>query len=104
MPITFLLVAVGLVMVRSQGWSNCLIVEWSLLGGGAVGSVRSVPTWVPLLVGMVAAGHLLSGLRDRRCTVLELPPLMRAGAYVAAVALLVAFGPGATKAFIYFQF
>jgi hypothetical protein len=35
---------------------------------------------------------------------LELPPLLRAGAYVAAVVLLVAFAPGVTKAFIYFQF
>ena len=45
-----------------------------------------------------------SGLRDRRCGLLELGPLLRAGAYMAAVVLLVVFGPGATKAFIYFQF
>ena len=43
-------------------------------------------------------------LRDRRCGLLELSPLMRAGAYVAVVVLLVAFGPGATRSFIYFQF
>jgi hypothetical protein len=35
---------------------------------------------------------------------LELAPLVRAGAYVAVVVLLIAFGPGSTKAFIYFQF
>ena len=56
------------------------------------------------LVGLVVLGHLFSGLRERRCGLLELPPLLRAGAYVAAVVLLVAFGPGVTKAFIYFQF
>ena len=41
---------------------------------------------------------------DRRCGLLDLPPLVRAGAYVCAVTLVIAFGPGATKAFIYFNF
>jgi hypothetical protein len=59
---------------------------------------------VPLLVGLVAAGHLFSGLRERRCGLLELPPLLLAATYLAAVVLVVAFGPGATRAFIYFQF
>jgi hypothetical protein len=63
-----------------------------------------LPVWVPVLVGMVALGHLFSGLRGRRCGLLDLPPLVRSAAYVAAVVLLVAFGPGATRAFIYFQF
>ena len=102
---TFLLVAFGLVLVRSQSWAGCWLVEHSLVGWrGAAGARHWLPAWVPLLVGMVAAGHLFSGLRDRRCGVLELPPLLRAGAYVATVALLVAFGSGAAKAFIYFQF
>jgi hypothetical protein len=43
-------------------------------------------------------------LRGRRCGLLGLPPLVRALSYVAAVVLLVAFGPDATRAFIYFQF
>ncbi len=102
---TFLMVAVGLVMVRSQSWAGCWLVERSLLGGSewAVAS-RWVPAWVPLLVALVALGHLFSGLRERRCGLLELPPLLRAGSYVAALILLVAYGPGATKAFYYFQF
>ena len=101
---TFLLVAAGLVMVRSESWNGCWLVEQSLAGWGSVSATRFVPAFVPLLVGLVAAGHLFSGLRDLRCGLLELSPLFRAGSYVAAVVLIVAFGPGATKAFIYFQF
>jgi alginate O-acetyltransferase complex protein AlgI len=102
---TFLLVAFGLVLVRAQDWSACWLVEGSLAGlGGAATAARWVPAWVPVLVGMVAAGHAFSGVRQRRCGVFDLPPLLRAGAYVAAVVLLVAFGPGSGKAFIYFQF
>ena len=104
-PATFLLVAVGLGMVRSQNWADCWHVERAMLGlGGGALAAHAVPGGVPLLVGMVALGHLFSGLRDRRCGLLELPPLLRAGAYVAAVVLLVVLGPGVTKAFIYFQF
>jgi hypothetical protein len=80
-------------------------VERALLGWGAtVAAAPQVPVWVVWLVGLVALGHVFSGLRGRRCGVLELPPLLRAGAYTAAVVLLVVFGPGTTKAFIYFQF
>jgi alginate O-acetyltransferase complex protein AlgI len=104
-PATFLLVAVGLVMVRSQGWADCWRVEEALLGGGVtVAGLAAVPFWVPVLVGMVALGHLFSGLRDRRCGLLDLAPLPRAAVYVGAVALLVVFAPGVTKAFIYFEF
>lgn len=102
---TFLLVAVGLVMVRSQSWMGCWQVESSLVGASfAGGATRWVPAWVPLLVALVVLGHVFSGLRDLRCGLLRLPPLVRAGTYVAATALLVAFGPGATKKFIYFDF
>jgi alginate O-acetyltransferase complex protein AlgI len=102
---TFLMVAVGLVMVRSESWTGCWTVNASLLGASpTTGASRWVPPWVPLLVGLVAAGHAFSGLRDLRCGLLRLPPLLRAASYVAATVLLVAFGPGVTKAFIYFQF
>jgi alginate O-acetyltransferase complex protein AlgI len=101
---TFLMVAFGLVLVRSESWAGCWQVEQSLLGGSGAEAARWVPAWVPLLVAFVVAGHMFSGLRGRRCGVLELPPLIRAGSYVTAVALLIAFGPGATRAFIYFQF
>ncbi len=101
---TFFLVVAGLVMVRSQSWADCWLLERSLAGGGTAAAMRWVPAWVLLLVGMVAAGHLLGGLRERRCGLPDWPPLLRAGAYVAAVVLLVVFGPGAGKEFIYFQF
>ena len=102
---TFLMVCVGLVLVRSESWSACLLLERALVdwSAGAM-ATRFVPAWVPLLIGMVMAGHLFSGLRDRRCGVLELPPFVRAWAYVVVVVLLVAFGPGANQKFIYFQF
>lgn len=101
---TFLLVSVGLVMVRSQTWAGCWLVERSLVGLSYEASTYWVPTQVPLLVGLVVLGHLFSGLRDVRCGVLELPSFLRAASYVTAVILVVVFGPGTTKAFIYFQF
>src|SRR5262249_9760708 len=101
---TFLMVASGLVMVRSESWAGCWQVEQSLAGVDAPGMDRWVPAWVPFLVGLVVAGHVFSGLRGRRCGVLTLPPLVRAGSYVAVVMLLIVFGPGSTRAFIYFQF
>jgi alginate O-acetyltransferase complex protein AlgI len=97
---TFLLVAVGLVLVRAGCWADCRLLEGTLLGGPGPAALRWVPAWVVLLVGLVAAGHALGGLRG----VPEMPPLVRAAAYVAAVVLVVVFGPGAGKAFIYFQF
>jgi alginate O-acetyltransferase complex protein AlgI len=98
------LVASGWVLFRGESWAGCWLLERSLLGWGPAAGTHWVPAWVPLLVGMVAAGHLISGLRGRRCGLLELPPLLRAATYLVAVVLVVAFGPGATRAFIYFQF
>jgi hypothetical protein len=101
---TFLLVAIGLVMVRCESWAGCWLVEQTLLGGPGLATAHFVPVWVPLLLAMVAAGHLFSGVGDTPCRLLELPALVRAATYVGAVVLLVAFAPGVTKAFIYFQF
>jgi alginate O-acetyltransferase complex protein AlgI len=101
---TLLLVVSGFVLIRAGNWSDCWLLQRSLIGVGPAGATHWVPAWVPLLVGMVAAGHIFSGLRERRCGLLDLPPLLRAAGYLAAVVLLIAFGPGATKAFVYFQF
>lgn len=101
---TFLLVAVGLVFVRSQSWLGCWLVQRSLLGGHTPGGVHAVPAWVPLLVGMVVAGHLYSGLPGVRCGLLHLRALPRALVYATAVTLMVVFAPHEAKAFIYFQF
>src|SRR5207302_1665352 len=62
---TFFLVASGLILVRSESWAGCWLLERSLAGlapSGAAG--HWVPAWVPPLVGMVLAGHLFSGLRE----------------------------------------
>ena len=101
---TFFFVAIGLVMVRSESWAGCWLVERSLAGWSGSLGLRAVPAWAPLLVGMVAVGHVVGGLRARWRAVFQLPPLLRAGAYVTAVALVIALGPSSTKAFIYFQF
>jgi hypothetical protein len=92
-----------LVFVRSESWAGCTRVLGSLFGQATAG-LGDVPGWVPLLVGFVAAGHAFSGMRGLRCGVLTLPAMARSLTYAAAVALIVVFGPGASKAFIYFQF
>ncbi|MBV9122438.1 MAG: MBOAT family protein [Planctomycetes bacterium] len=102
--VTFLLVAAGYILVRSESWAGCWLMERSWFGGSGEPATRWVPLWVPLLVSMVVVGHLFSGLRGRRCGLLELAPILRAAVYIAAVVLLIAFGPEATRAFIYFQF
>jgi alginate O-acetyltransferase complex protein AlgI len=102
---TFLLVAAGWVMLRAQSWEVCWQIERSLLGGSTAADLAgSVPAWVPLLVALVAAGHLFSGLRDCRCRILQLPTAIRAAAYLAMVVAVVIFGHDTTKPFIYFQF
>jgi hypothetical protein len=82
-----------------------MLIEQALLGlGEGISAARVVPFWVPALVGMVALGHLFSGLRGRRCGVLELAPLPRALVYVGVVVLLVVLAPGVATPFIYWQF
>src|SRR5262249_530186 len=71
-------------------------------GGGGGGGAGAALGGGGLAGGPV--GGVLRGLRGGRCGLLELPALLGATAYVAGVVLLVAFGPGVTKAFIYFQF
>ena len=65
--------------------------RWSrgLLAGGAAQGQHWVPAWVVLLVGMVAAGHVLGNWCEDRYALLHLPPLLRAGAYVAAIVMVV---------------
>jgi len=63
-----------------------------------------VPVWVPALVGLVALGHLWSGVRDRVCALLDAPVLVRATAYTGMVAALVTLGAGGGQPFIYFAF
>jgi alginate O-acetyltransferase complex protein AlgI len=104
-PTTFLLVAIGLVMARSESWSDCWLVEQALVGiSSASAAGRMLPHWAPVLVGLVVLGHLFSGLRGKRCGLISFAPLPRALVYVAVVALLVVLAPQAIKPFAYFQF
>jgi alginate O-acetyltransferase complex protein AlgI len=102
-PATVFQVLVGLVVVRSQSWAGCWRVERALVGWDAGPGGAAAPAWVVLLVCLFAAGHLAGGLHGR-LRLPAWPPLVRATACAAAVALLVVFGAGSTKAFIYFQF
>lgn len=99
---TMLQVLAGLVLVRSESWAGCWLVQGSLVGGTARG-VADIPAAVPALIGLVALGHWLGGWRGVR-VVLDWPAPIRAGVYVATVALVVVLGPDVGKAFIYFQF
>ena len=102
---TLLLVLTGFVMVRSQSWSGCWLVQRSLVGWDAGGAgTRWVPVAVPALVGLVAAGHALGALGARTYRLLDLPPALRAATYATAVVLLVVLGPWSSNTFIYFQF
>jgi ABC-type transport system involved in cytochrome c biogenesis permease subunit len=100
------MVVVGFVMIRTPTWADFALICQSLFGLGAeVAGARSfVPNWVPLLVGLVLAGHLFSGLRQMRCGFLPWPSVPRVAVYVLIVALVVIFAPADTKPFIYFQF
>jgi alginate O-acetyltransferase complex protein AlgI len=103
--VTLLLVLFGLVLVRSESWTGCWLVERALISWGSSGAGQPwTPAWVPLLLGMVAVGHVLGGLRGRWPEPVRLPAPLRAAVYVAAVLLLVVLGPWGGMPFIYFQF
>jgi alginate O-acetyltransferase complex protein AlgI len=102
---TLLMVAVGLILIRMPSWEAGGIVFWSLLGLDLLSTWSdSIPVWVPLLLALVAVGHLFSGLRDRVCGLLELPPPIRATVYAGVAVLLVTLSPGVGKTFIYLAF
>jgi len=102
---TFVLVAAGLILIRMPSWEAGGVMLRSLLGVDLIaGWSTTIPIWVPLLLMMVAVGHLFSGLRDKVCGLLELPSLVRATVYVGAVVLLVTLSPGVGKTFIYLAF
>jgi alginate O-acetyltransferase complex protein AlgI len=94
----------GLILARMESWAGCGHFQASLLGLNPGAGEHWLPVWVPLMVGLVAAGHLFSGLGDLRCRLLTMPATVRAAAYVGAVVMVVTFGPGVGKTFIYFQF
>jgi alginate O-acetyltransferase complex protein AlgI len=112
--VTFVQFMAGLAFIRSQGWGDCWRVQRALFGvlDGAGGATSWLPVWVPVLVGLVALGHLVGGLREGSGSSAAsedfnrglIRPAVRAAVYVAAIALLVVLGPWSSRPFIYFQF
>jgi D-alanyl-lipoteichoic acid acyltransferase DltB (MBOAT superfamily) len=100
---TLWLTVAGLILVRMTGWESGAVLTRSWCGTDLFAG-GTVPVWVPGLVGLVALGHLFSGLRRKACGLLELPSPARAAAYVGMVVLLVTLGPAAGRPFIYFVF
>jgi alginate O-acetyltransferase complex protein AlgI len=102
---TMFMIGTGLILIRMNDWHGGAILMRSLMPTDVLAAwSRSVPVWVPVLVALVLAGHLFSGVRRKVCGLLELPSGVRAAVYVATVALLVVFAPGIGKTFIYIAF
>jgi alginate O-acetyltransferase complex protein AlgI len=93
-----------LVLVRMNSWADgwLILKSFAVFDGWAV-CPPPVPVWVPLLVLLVALGHVGRALKPR-LGAWELPSPVRAAGYVGAVFALVALAPGVTKTFIYVQF
>ncbi len=103
--VTLIAISAGLILIRMPNWGAGWLLLRSLLGLDLLhGWSTAVPIWVPLLLVLVALGHLFSGLRNRVCGLLEMPAAVRAAVYTAAVVLLVTLSPGVSKTFIYVQF
>jgi alginate O-acetyltransferase complex protein AlgI len=100
---TFLMVAAGLIFVRSESWAGCWLVQSVWLGGAHLGQ-SWVPIWVPFLVLLTVLEHVLGWVLSRVGAGRWVMPLPRVAFHVATIVALVVFGPGASRPFIYFQF
>ena len=85
-------------------WDGGWTILKSLAGVDWWTTSPAVPVWVPMLVAVVALGHLLGAVRRRATAALELPTPLRVGVYLSTVVGLVVFAPGVSKTFIYIQF
>jgi alginate O-acetyltransferase complex protein AlgI len=102
---TFFLFLAGLIFVRTESRAGCWLMERALFGlAGAHGATHWVPGWVMLLIGVLALGHVFREGQYLPRRLVSWPPVLRAGAYLTAVVLLVTFGASQAKTFIYFQF
>ena len=99
----------GLVLIRMTSWETGLRLQASLLGlgsgeGSALGSVP-LPVIALMLAGL--AGHFgacLPGLSAWLQRPGRSQNLALGAGYAASVVLMVAFGPGVSKSFIYIAF
>jgi alginate O-acetyltransferase complex protein AlgI len=102
---TLVQVAAGLILIRMSNWESGRILLRSLLAVDVLETWSgAIPIWVPCLLVLVAVGHVLSGMRNRVCGLLEMPSTVRALVYTVAAVLLVTLSPGVGKTFIYLQF
>ncbi len=100
----------GLVLIRMTSWETGLQMQASLLGlGASEGSAAMTRVPLPVIFLMLAglAGHFAAAV-PWLVAWIERPGRMQAAAlglgYAASVVLLVAFGPGITKSFVYIAF
>lgn len=99
----------GLVLIRMNNWETGLQLQASLLGIGTGGGTALTRVPLPVIVLMLAglAGHI-GAARPGISIWLRRPGRMQnitlGAGYAASVALLVAFGPGVTKSFLYIAF
>jgi hypothetical protein len=103
LPITFVVVLGGMILVRNQHWSGCWLMERTWMGAAWAGR-HYVPGWIPCLIGLVALEHLLHAFAGLRAGWRLLPAFPRSLVYAAGIAAIVIFGPRETVAFVYFQF
>ncbi len=101
---TLWLLVANMVVVRMTTWDGGWTILQSLAGVDWWTTSPAVPVWVPMLVAVVALGHLLGAARRRATAALELPTPLRVGVYLCTVVGLVVFAPGVSKTFIYIQF
>jgi alginate O-acetyltransferase complex protein AlgI len=99
--ITMLFITATLVLIRMPDWNAGGLLLRSLFAVDSISEwSRAIPPWVPVLMVLGLAGHVLAWLRPKG----EVPPMVRAAGYVCAVVLLVTLSPGVAKTFIYIAF
>jgi alginate O-acetyltransferase complex protein AlgI len=100
----------GLILIRMTDWTGGVRVMQALIGESheplTGGVFATVPLPVYPLVALGLAGHVIDPLARLRPRFLTYDWLSAAGGlgYATAVVVLVVFGPGVTKSFIYIAF
>lgn len=102
---TMFQIIAGLILIRMPDWTCGTVLFHSLIAWDLWSAWSSfVPLWVPMLLLLVALGHILNGLRSRSSGLTDWPVPVRAMLYTAATVILIVFSPGVGKTFIYVAF
>ena len=96
----------GLVIVRMQSWGQGLVILNSFMpDGSSAGILSGLSIWVPILIALGMIGHVAAVVpKPRFSWGQEAVVAVKGFGYAALVVLLVCFGPGVGKSFIYIQF